>query len=205
MVQYRVKGAVEAAKVGALASLIRSVASFSIYRLVMMFIWNLFKDQDFPWKRSCYEIKTNHSNENTDCLWNFPPFHFWSFVCHIFFCLFRYSKHHLCIPLKSFSHLWQSHNIPYITNILCIFIGGRTKSTSVSHQRFLMTSEKTRLCPLLLEKWSKNTVGNRKGVVCSAGERAEEAEDLGHRPVSAPEQQALGMFFSHLVSSILFY
>ncbi|XP_024905915.1 carboxypeptidase Q isoform X1 [Pteropus alecto] len=31
MVQYRVKGAVEAAKVGALASLIRSVASFSIY------------------------------------------------------------------------------------------------------------------------------------------------------------------------------
>ncbi|XP_035564394.1 carboxypeptidase Q isoform X2 [Canis lupus baileyi] len=31
-VQYRVQGAVEAAKVGALASLIRSVASFSIYR-----------------------------------------------------------------------------------------------------------------------------------------------------------------------------
>ncbi|KAK2095493.1 hypothetical protein P7K49_026909 [Saguinus oedipus] len=31
-VQYRTQGAVEAAKVGALASLIRSVASFSIYR-----------------------------------------------------------------------------------------------------------------------------------------------------------------------------
>lgn len=37
-VQYRVQGSVEAAKVGAVASLIRSVASFSIYRLVMMFI-----------------------------------------------------------------------------------------------------------------------------------------------------------------------
>ncbi|EFB29089.1 hypothetical protein PANDA_009844 [Ailuropoda melanoleuca] len=34
-VQYRVQGAVEAAKVGALASLIRSVASFSVYRLVI--------------------------------------------------------------------------------------------------------------------------------------------------------------------------
>ncbi|KAJ8785169.1 hypothetical protein J1605_007725 [Eschrichtius robustus] len=33
-VQYRVQGAVEAAKVGALASLIRSVASFSIYSRV---------------------------------------------------------------------------------------------------------------------------------------------------------------------------
>lgn len=31
-VQYRTQGAVEAAKVGAVASLIRSVASFSIYR-----------------------------------------------------------------------------------------------------------------------------------------------------------------------------
>jgi len=31
-VQYRERGAVEAAKVGAVASLIRSVASFSIYR-----------------------------------------------------------------------------------------------------------------------------------------------------------------------------
>ena len=37
-VEYRVQGAVEAAKVGALASLIRSVASFSIYRWVMMLI-----------------------------------------------------------------------------------------------------------------------------------------------------------------------
>jgi carboxypeptidase Q len=37
-VHYRVRGAVEAAKVGALASLIRSVASFSIYRLVIVFV-----------------------------------------------------------------------------------------------------------------------------------------------------------------------
>lgn len=37
-VRYRVRGAVEAAKVGALASLIRSVTPFSIYRFVMMLI-----------------------------------------------------------------------------------------------------------------------------------------------------------------------
>ena len=51
-VQYRVQGAVEAAKVRALASLIRSVASFSIYRLVVMFLWNAFKTPGFLWKRS---------------------------------------------------------------------------------------------------------------------------------------------------------
>lgn len=43
-VQYRVHGAVEAAKVGAVASLIRSVASFSIYRWVVLFVWNIFKN-----------------------------------------------------------------------------------------------------------------------------------------------------------------
>lgn len=58
-VQYRMEGAVEAAKVGALASLIRSVASFSIYRLVIEFIRNALKNQGVPSKRSPYKIKTN--------------------------------------------------------------------------------------------------------------------------------------------------
>ena len=135
-VEYRVQGAVEAAKVGALASLIRSVASFSIYRWVMMLIWNTFKNQAFSRKQNHYKIKTNHFNEKKLIAHEIFPH---SIFGHLFvisslaFSGFQASPVH---SLKSFPHPWWSHNIPYLTNILCIFMSGRTEFMSVSHQGF---------------------------------------------------------------------
>jgi hypothetical protein len=96
---------VEAAKVGALASLIRSVASFSIYRLVIVFVWNFFRNDAFPWKRSPCEVKTNQSNENTDCSWNSPHFTFGHLfvICSLAFSGFQASFMHSFKKLCTFT------------------------------------------------------------------------------------------------------